>query len=155
MERKPYEVVVKDGKFFYKQSGLILDTNADIHSKWIFVLSTTKSLYVGKKRKGTFQHSSFLAGGATTAAGRLVVESGILKVIFFFLLFYLDFVFLELIVFNYQDSVLWWFFFFSPAFQQAVWPHSGHYRPTEQNFNDFVSFLNENNVDLTDVKVKI
>lgn len=107
MERKPYEVIVKDGKFFYKQSGLILDTNVDIDSKWIFVLSTTKSLYVGKKRKGTFQHSSFLAGGATTAAGRLVVESGVLKVIFFFfLLFYLDFVFLELIVFNYQDSVL-------------------------------------------------
>lgn len=154
MERKPYEVIVEDGKFFYKQSGLILDTNVDIDSKWIFVLSTTKSLYVGKKRKGTFQHSSFLAGGATTAAGRLVVESGILKVIFFFLLFYLDFVFLELIVFNYQDSVLRWFFFF-PAFQQAVWPHSGHYRPTEQNFNDFISFLKENNVDLTDVKVKI
>ncbi|KAH9740634.1 IQ domain-containing protein IQM2 [Citrus sinensis] len=104
MERKPYEVIVKDGKFFYKQSGLILDTNVDIDSKWIFVLSTTKSLY----------HSSFLAGGATTAAGRLVVESGVLK---------------------------------------AVWPHSGHYRPTEQNFNDFISFLKENNVDLTDVKL--
>jgi hypothetical protein len=26
-----------------------------------------------------FQHSSFLAGGATSAAGRLVVEDGILK----------------------------------------------------------------------------
>lgn len=51
MERKPYEVIVKDGKFFYKQSGLILDTNVDIDSKWIFVLSTTKSLYVGKKKK--------------------------------------------------------------------------------------------------------
>lgn len=38
--------------------------------------------------------------------------------------------------------------------QQAVWPHSGHYLPTEQNFNDFISFLRENNVDLTDVKVK-
>lgn len=36
---------------------------------------------------------------------------------------------------------------------QAVWPHSGHYRPTEENFRDFVSFLEENNVDLTDVKV--
>lgn len=39
--------------------------------------------------------------------------------------------------------------------QQAVWPHSGHYRPTEENFKDFISFLKENNVDLTDVKVKI
>lgn len=155
MERKPYEVIVKDGKFFYKQSGLILDTNVDIDSKWIFVLSTTKSLYVGKKRKGTFQHSSFLAGGATTAAGRLVVESGVLKVIFFFFCYFISTLcFLNLLsliikIVSYDD------FFFPPAFQQAVWPHSGHYRPTEQNFNDFISFLKENNVDLTDVKVKI
>jgi hypothetical protein len=33
-----------------------------------------------QKSKGTFQHSSFLAGGATSAAGRLIVEDGILKV---------------------------------------------------------------------------
>ena len=33
-----------------------------------------------QKSKGTFQHSSFLAGGATSAAGRLVVANGILKV---------------------------------------------------------------------------
>lgn len=81
MERKAYEVVVKNGKFFYKQTGAILDTMADVDSKWIFVLSTAKTLYVGKKKKGTFQHSSFLAGGATTAAGRLIVERGELKVL--------------------------------------------------------------------------
>jgi hypothetical protein len=33
-----------------------------------------------QKKKGKFQHSSFLAGGATSAAGRLVVENGTLKV---------------------------------------------------------------------------
>ena len=33
-----------------------------------------------QKKKGSFQHSSFLAGGATKAAGRLVVEDGTLKV---------------------------------------------------------------------------
>jgi hypothetical protein len=33
-----------------------------------------------QKKKGVFHHSSFLAGGATLAAGRLVVEHGILKV---------------------------------------------------------------------------
>lgn len=49
-------------------------------SKWIFVLSTSRALYVGQKKKGTFQHSSFLAGGATTAAGRLVAHAGILEV---------------------------------------------------------------------------
>ncbi|KAK0605611.1 hypothetical protein LWI29_028786 [Acer saccharum] len=36
---------------------------------------------------------------------------------------------------------------------KAVWPHSGHYRPTEENFKDFISFLEENNVDLTDVQM--
>ncbi|KAK7318914.1 hypothetical protein RJT34_03622 [Clitoria ternatea] len=115
MERLAYEVVVEDGKFFYKQSGELLHTNgADAHAKWIFVLSTSKALYVGKKTKGSFQHSSFLAGGATSSAGRLVVEHGVLK---------------------------------------AVWPHSGHYRPTEENFKEFISFLQENNVSLSDVKM--
>ncbi|KAF5448003.1 hypothetical protein F2P56_033511 [Juglans regia] len=115
MERLAYEVVVEDRKFFYKQSGKLLDTTEEAKdAKWIFVLSTSMTLYVGKKKKGTFQHSSFLAGGATSAAGRLVIEDGILK---------------------------------------AVWPHSGHYRPTEENFKDFVSFLKENNVNLTDVKM--
>ncbi|CAI9770501.1 unnamed protein product [Fraxinus pennsylvanica] len=115
MERKAYEVVVEDGKLCYKQTGELLDTTIEPKSaKWIFVLSTSRTLYVGKKKKGTFQHSSFLAGGATLAAGRIVVENGILK---------------------------------------AVWPHSGHYRPTPENFQDFISFLRENNVDLADVKL--
>ncbi|KAJ4898045.1 calmodulin-binding family protein [Raphanus sativus] len=116
MERKAYEVIVKEGKFFYKNSGEMLQTSSmeDSDSKWIFVLSTSKVLYIGKKKKGVFQHSSFLAGGATVAAGRLIVENGVLK---------------------------------------AVWPHSGHYQPTEENFLDFLSFLGENNVDITDVKM--
>lgn len=77
-----YEVVVLNGKFFYKQSGELLHTSSEgKDAKWIFVLSTSKILYVGKKKKGTFQHSSFLAGGATTAAGRLIVEKGIMKVL--------------------------------------------------------------------------
>lgn len=77
-----YEVFVLNGKFFYKQSGELLHTSSGgKDAKWIFVLSTSKILYVGKKKKGTFQHSSFLAGGATTAAGRLIVEKGIMKVL--------------------------------------------------------------------------
>ncbi|XP_038678468.1 IQ domain-containing protein IQM2-like [Tripterygium wilfordii] len=78
MERKAYEVIIEDGKFLYKQTREFLHTTSD-HAKWIYVLSPSKILYAGKKRKGTFQHSSFLAGGATIAAGRLVVEDGILK----------------------------------------------------------------------------
>lgn len=81
MERKAYEVAVEDGKLFYKQTGELLDTSEEPKAKWIFVLSTTSTLYVGKKKKGSFQHSSFLAGGATLAAGRMVVEQGVLKVL--------------------------------------------------------------------------
>ncbi|CAI8602305.1 unnamed protein product [Vicia faba] len=110
-ERKAYEVVIENGRLFYKDSGIPVESTKD--AKWIFVLSTSKTLYVGQKNKGTFQHSSFLAGGATLSAGRLVVEDGVLK---------------------------------------SVWPHSGHYLPTEENFQEFVSFLKENNVDLTDVQ---
>ncbi|KAK4788827.1 hypothetical protein SAY86_020146 [Trapa natans] len=115
MERKPYEVAIVDGNFVYKHSGELLNTaGGHEDTKWIFVLSASRTLYVGQKRKGAFQHSSFLAGGATSAAGRLVVENGILK---------------------------------------AVWPHSGHYRPTEENFKDFISFLQDNNVDISNVKM--
>ncbi|XP_074557436.1 IQ domain-containing protein IQM1-like [Curcuma longa] len=110
-EREAYEVIVEDGKLAYKKSEMPVNTTEG--SKWIFVLSTSRSLYVGKKNKGTFQHSSFLAGGATTAAGRLVAQEGIL---------------------------------------QAIWPYSGHYLPTEDNFKEFISFLEDNNVDLTNVK---
>ncbi|KAK4487487.1 hypothetical protein RD792_005869, partial [Penstemon davidsonii] len=115
IERKAYEVAMENGKLFYKQTGELLNTtNEPKGSKWIFVLSTSKTLYVAKKKKGSFQHSSFLAGGATLAAGRIVAENGVL---------------------------------------QAVWPHSGHYRPTPENFQDLISFLRENNVDLNDVKL--
>ncbi|CAI0448428.1 unnamed protein product [Linum tenue] len=110
-EREAYRVVVEDGKLVYLQSGTPLTTNEE--SKWIFVLSTTRNLYVGQKKKGKFQHSSFLCGGATTAAGRLVAHHGVLE---------------------------------------AIWPYSGHYLPTEENFKEFIGFLDEHNVDLTNVK---
>ncbi|XP_042509386.1 IQ domain-containing protein IQM1-like [Macadamia integrifolia] len=110
-EREAYEVIVERGKLVYKQEGTFVDT--DEKSKWIFVLSTARALYVGQKKKGVFQHSSFLAGAATTAAGRLVAHDGILE---------------------------------------AIWPYSGHYHPTEENFKEFISFLQENQVDLTNVK---
>ncbi|XP_022842106.1 IQ domain-containing protein IQM1-like isoform X1 [Olea europaea var. sylvestris] len=78
-ERESYEIVVENGKLVYKQSGSTLNTVEG--SKWIFVLSTTRILYVGKKKKGLFQHSSFLSGGAITTAGRLVAHDGVLKAI--------------------------------------------------------------------------
>ena len=79
MEREAYEVIVEDRRLMYKQSMDLI--NSTDESKSIFVLSTTRTLYVGKKKKGVFQHSSFLSGGATTAAGRLVARDGILEVL--------------------------------------------------------------------------
>lgn len=110
-EREEYEVLVENGKLTYKLDGRLVDT--DDKSKWIFVLSTTRSLYVGRKQKGSFQHSSFLSGAATTAAGRLVAHQGVLE---------------------------------------AIWPYSGHYHPTEENFQEFITFLDDHNVDLANVK---
>ncbi|XVE88693.1 hypothetical protein DITRI_Ditri19aG0089500 [Diplodiscus trichospermus] len=110
-EREAYEVVVEKGKLIYKQSKAAVNTIEG--TKWIFVLSTSRILYVGQKEKGLFQHSSFLAGGATIASGRLVARHGTLD---------------------------------------AVWAYSGHYRPTEENFLELCSFLEERHVDLTNVK---
>nr|CAN81630.1 hypothetical protein VITISV_000215 [Vitis vinifera] len=110
-EREAYEVIVEDGKLVYWRSGELVNTVEG--SKWIFVLSTSRNMYVAEKKKGRFQHSSFLAGGATTAAGRLVAHNGVLE---------------------------------------AIWPYSGHYHPTEENFMEFISFLEEHHVDLTNVK---
>ncbi|KAL3644357.1 hypothetical protein CASFOL_012289 [Castilleja foliolosa] len=110
-ERESYEVVVENGKLVYKESGTLVDTVEG--SKWIFVLSTTRTLYVGQKKKGLFQHSSFLSGGAITAAGRMVAHGGVLE---------------------------------------AIWPYSGHYLPTEENFREFISYLEEHFVNLANVK---
>ncbi|KAK1429223.1 hypothetical protein QVD17_11429 [Tagetes erecta] len=114
IEREAYEVTVEDGKFIYKLSRELIDTrNGPANTKWIFVLSTSNVLYVGKKNKGKFQHSSFLAGGATLSAGQLVVTDGILK---------------------------------------AVWPHSGHYLPTEENFDAFMSFIEQHQINVQTIK---
>ncbi|KAK9062365.1 hypothetical protein SSX86_019551 [Deinandra increscens subsp. villosa] len=113
-EREEYEVIVEDGKFMYKLSRTLIDTTGEQDdTKWIFVLSTSMVLYIGTKQKGKFQHSSFLAGGATISAGRLVIRDGILM---------------------------------------AVWPHSGHYLPTEENFEAFMLFLEQHHVDIHAVK---
>ncbi|KAF8707081.1 hypothetical protein HU200_030312 [Digitaria exilis] len=79
-EREHYEYIINEGKIIHKQSGEPLDTSQDPKgTKWIFVMSTAKRLYAGKKERGVFQHSSFLAGGTTIAAGRFTAENGIIK----------------------------------------------------------------------------
>jgi hypothetical protein len=47
-EREFYEVMVEDGKMMYKLSRKIIDTSEGPRdSKWIFVLSTARVLYIG------------------------------------------------------------------------------------------------------------
>ncbi|KAL6870955.1 hypothetical protein ACP4OV_014803 [Aristida adscensionis] len=79
-EREHYEYIINEGKIIHKLSGEPLDTSQGPQgTKWIFVMSTSRRLYAGKKEKGVFQHSSFLAGGATIAAGRFTAENGDIK----------------------------------------------------------------------------
>ncbi|XP_066367903.1 IQ domain-containing protein IQM1-like isoform X2 [Miscanthus floridulus] len=61
-ERAAYQVVVDDGRLTYLQTGLPVNTTDD--SKWIFVLSTTRSLYVGQKRQqgGSHRRQEVLGG---------------------------------------------------------------------------------------------
>ncbi|XP_009379788.3 IQ domain-containing protein IQM3-like [Musa acuminata AAA Group] len=114
-EREQYEYIPLDGKIVHKLSGVLLDTTSGTkETKWIFVMSTSRRLYAGQKKKGIFHHSSFLAGGATIAAGRFTAENGILK---------------------------------------CISAYSGHYRPTQENFNSFLSFLREKGVNLNETKI--
>ncbi|MCL7052168.1 hypothetical protein MKW94_006778 [Papaver nudicaule] len=79
-EREHYEYIIEEGIILHKLSGEPMDTSIGSEgAKWIFVMSTSKKLYAGEKKKGSFHHSSFLAGGTTLAAGRLVAENGVLK----------------------------------------------------------------------------
>ncbi|KAH8948712.1 hypothetical protein BDL97_11G107400 [Sphagnum fallax] len=76
-EREQYEVIIEHGKLYYKLNGCPVDTPKP--DRWIFVMSPAGKFYVGPKRRGSFQHSSFLAGGATIAAGRLHVNDGVVE----------------------------------------------------------------------------
>ncbi|KAI4370189.1 hypothetical protein MLD38_018563 [Melastoma candidum] len=115
-EREQYEYVIDRGMVIHKLSGEYLDTRKGREgAKWIFVMCTSRRLYAGEKKKGEFHHSSFLAGGATIAAGRLATEDGVLK---------------------------------------SISAYSGHYRPTEDRLDAFLSFLKDNGVNLDEVEIR-
>ncbi|KAJ3675089.1 hypothetical protein LUZ60_004131 [Juncus effusus] len=115
-EREQYEYVIEEGKMIHKQSGELFNTsnNGSEKEKWIFVMSSTKAIYAGQKKRGHFHHSSFLSGGATVAAGGLTIKNGVFK---------------------------------------RISAHSGHYRPKDENIDNFLDFLQHNGVDLNQVKV--
>ncbi|CAN6344420.1 unnamed protein product [Urochloa humidicola] len=115
-ERELYEYIINEGKVIHKKSREPLDTgHGPEGAKWIFVMSTERRLYAGKKEKGVFQHSSFLAGGATIAAGKFTVENGVIK---------------------------------------SILAYSGHYKPSMENLDNFMKFLEESGVDLKEVKAR-
>jgi hypothetical protein len=47
-------------------------------SIWIYVMSTDKVIYIARKVRGAFHHSSFLGGACVIAAGRITVDHGVL-----------------------------------------------------------------------------
>lgn len=69
-ERQKYLVEVVDGILRYKQSGEVASGNL------IFVMGVKGHLYMAKKTKGRFQHSSFLAGNPVLVAGSVHMEDG-------------------------------------------------------------------------------
>jgi len=113
-QRKHFEVAIYHGKLYYQSSGELVHTPSG--ERWIFVMSPSYKLYIGKKAKGKFQHSSFLAGGATTAAGRLETDHGVLKM---------------------------------------MEAHSGHYKPSPENFEALVGILVNRGADLHLAKVQL
>ncbi|CAN4121357.1 unnamed protein product [Withania somnifera] len=115
-ERQNYEYIIAEGQILHRLTENLLDTTKDPSgTKWIFVMSTSKRLYAGEKKKGMFHHSSFLAGGAALAAGRLVVQDGTVK---------------------------------------SISPYSGHYRPTDDSLDTFLSILKEHGVNVDEVEIK-
>lgn len=63
-EREAYEVIIKDGKFYYKCSRQLLDTTQSLKgTKWIFVLSTSKAMYVGQVKS----HLHKITDGSNTS----------------------------------------------------------------------------------------
>ena len=69
--REAYRVDVKEGRF--RRRGEIFSTG---EGEWIFVLSSNKTLYINRKVRGEFHHTSFLGGESCLAAGGMTVVDG-------------------------------------------------------------------------------
>jgi len=80
-ERAQCLVTVRRGLLTYTLSSEHVHTATEGESqpsKWIYVVDPSGRLYIAKKVKGRFHHSSFLAGGTAKAAGNLTVHRGVL-----------------------------------------------------------------------------
>jgi hypothetical protein len=72
-ERKAFEVSMSHGKLQFSQSRNVVDTSG---KEFIFVVDSNRKMYLGEYSRGTFNHSSFLSGGAVMGAGELSVKDG-------------------------------------------------------------------------------
>jgi hypothetical protein len=82
-QRKRYELQLvqrEEGvRVQYAASGRLVHT--DERSKWIFVMDLSGRMYLGRKRKGRFHHSSFVSGAPISAAGKIIIKSGVIVAI--------------------------------------------------------------------------
>ncbi|KAI9916071.1 hypothetical protein PsorP6_007013 [Peronosclerospora sorghi] len=82
-ERKRYELAfVSHGQNVcvqYAASGRTVHT--DERSKWIFVLDLAGRMYLSRKRKGKFHHSSFVSGAPILAAGKIIIKHGVIRAV--------------------------------------------------------------------------
>lgn len=82
-EREQYRVIVHNGSLVWVSernpgcggSYSCVDTKNQL--KWIFVIDLCRNMYVNKKKKRAFHHSSFVAGQPVMAAGRISVRDGL------------------------------------------------------------------------------
>ena len=83
-EREAYRLEIRDGKL-YDSEGTLFDTRhaSSLHSdepRAMFIMDEKGAIYASNYQElGKFHHSSFLAGGKVAAAGELVVEDGVMK----------------------------------------------------------------------------
>lgn len=82
-EREQYRAIMKDGLLVWASEnnpgrlGQYSPVDTNFGPKWIFVIDVHGNLYVNRKKKGGFHHSSFVAGQPVMAAGRISVDEGL------------------------------------------------------------------------------
>lgn len=88
-ERARYLVDIRNGVFYWMASGELVDTSPKrtcaldlrfrllgLPMKYIFVIDLHDRLFVAKKKKGCFHHSSFLGARPVRLAGSIIVKAG-------------------------------------------------------------------------------
>lgn len=81
-ERNWYEVYSDDRKrirWVNRPGKPFVDTNDE--SRWIFVIDENKKMFINKKKKASFHHSSFVCGRPVRAAGRIDIFNGEIQAI--------------------------------------------------------------------------